>query len=164
MDGMGTVCHTRIFCEIVWSPENIIQVLEWGPLSKNLTTLDSSGLLLLRFTIWGCVWFFCCIFVSENKLRKCGISSGCQQIYLSMIWGNRREVAPRVPFQKEFEDSERSRLFCMGREWHTQPYYVIYIILPIGSNHLLRMVMEPKYPSEEVIKHPNHYLTRWLDP
>ena len=28
----------------------------------------------------------------------------------------------------------------------------------------LRMVMEPKYLAEEVIVHPNHHLTRWLDP
>ena len=27
-----------------------------------------------------------------------------------------------------------------------------------GSNHLLRMVMEPKYYAEEVIGHPNHHL------
>ena len=35
---------------------------------------------------------------------------------------------------------------------------------PYKSNHLLRMVMEPKYLSEEVIVHPNHHLTGWLDP
>ena len=28
----------------------------------------------------------------------------------------------------------------------------------------LRMVLEPKYFAEEVIRHPNHPLTRWLDP
>ncbi len=33
-----------------------------------------------------------------------------------------------------------------------------------GSNHLPRMVMEPKFLAEEVIVHPNHPLTRWLDP
>ncbi len=32
--------------------------------------------------------------------------------------------------------------------------------MPYGSNHLLRMVMEPKYLSEEVIIHPKHHLTR----
>ena len=31
--------------------------------------------------------------------------------------------------------------------------------LPWGSNHLLRMVMEPKYFAEKVIGHPNHPLT-----
>ena len=31
---------------------------------------------------------------------------------------------------------------------------------PEGSNHLLRMVMEPGYLPEEVIVHPNHHLTR----
>ena len=35
---------------------------------------------------------------------------------------------------------------------------------PYGSNHLLRMVMEPEYLAEDVIIHPNHHLTRWLDP
>ena len=34
-------------------------------------------------------------------------------------------------------------------------------ILPWGSNHLLRMVMEPKYLSKEVIIHPNHHRRRW---
>ena len=29
-----------------------------------------------------------------------------------------------------------------------------------GSNHLLRMVMEPKYLPEKVIIHPNHHLTK----
>ena len=29
-----------------------------------------------------------------------------------------------------------------------------------GSNHLLRMVMAPKYLPEEVIIHPNHHLTK----
>ena len=29
-----------------------------------------------------------------------------------------------------------------------------------GSNHLLTMVMEPKFLAEEVIGHPNHPLTR----
>ena len=29
--------------------------------------------------------------------------------------------------------------------------------------HLLRMVMEPKNYAEEVIGHPNHSLTIWLD-
>ena len=37
-------------------------------------------------------------------------------------------------------------------------------LYPQGSNHLLRMVMEPKYLATEVIIHPNHHLTRWLDP
>ena len=32
------------------------------------------------------------------------------------------------------------------------------ILPPQGSNHLLRMVMEPEYYSEEVIRHPNHQL------
>ena len=36
--------------------------------------------------------------------------------------------------------------------------------IPWGSNHLLRMVMEAKYLAEKVIIHPNHHLTRWLDP
>ena len=30
----------------------------------------------------------------------------------------------------------------------------------VGSSHLLRMVMEPKYLAEEVIIHPNHHLRR----
>ena len=38
------------------------------------------------------------------------------------------------------------------------------LVKPLGSNHLLRMVMEPKYLAEEVIIHPNHHLTMWLDP
>ncbi len=42
--------------------------------------------------------------------------------------------------------------------WKTvDPKHSIY---PYGSNHLLRMVMEPKYLSEMII-HPNHHLTRW---
>ena len=35
---------------------------------------------------------------------------------------------------------------------------------PWGSNHLLRMVVEPKNLAEEVIIPPNHHLTKWLDP
>ena len=35
--------------------------------------------------------------------------------------------------------------------------------IPYGSNHLLRMVVEPKYYVEKVIGHPNHQLRIWLD-
>ena len=35
-------------------------------------------------------------------------------------------------------------------------------VLP-KSCHTSRMVMEPKNSSEKVIRHPNHYLTIWLD-
>ena len=38
--------------------------------------------------------------------------------------------------------------------------YINYNVNPKGSNHLLRMAMEPKYFAEEVIVHPNHPLTR----
>ncbi len=42
---------------------------------------------------------------------------------------------------------------------------VIFLLNTLGSQSPnLRMVMEPKYLSEEVIVHPNHPLTRWLDP
>ena len=40
--------------------------------------------------------------------------------------------------------------------------YVSFRRVPLGIlAHLLRMVMEPKYLSEEVIVHLNHPLTRW---
>ena len=42
--------------------------------------------------------------------------------------------------------------------WVNLLYFVH--LYPEGSNHLLRMVMEPKYVAEEVIVHPNHHLTR----
>ena len=53
---------------------------------------------------------------------------------------------------------------------HIPPIYGLYngcvevylwiVGKPSGSNHLLRMIMEPKYLAEKVIVHPNHPLTR----
>ena len=42
-------------------------------------------------------------------------------------------------------------------------FAVLFLTLGIQSPKL-RMIMEPKYLSQEVTIHPNHHLTRWLDP
>ena len=56
-------------------------------------------------------------------------------------------------------------LFFFGRQSTLKNKMLFqHVPLPYKSNHLLRMAMEPKYLSEEVIVHPNHHLTGWLDP
>ena len=41
--------------------------------------------------------------------------------------------------------------------YYTLPYLIFN---PYRSNHLARMVMEPKYLAQEVIGHPNHPLCK----
>jgi len=136
----------------------------FGPLaSKNLTKLDSSSSGL-------CCWsvFFKCIFVPQKKLRKCGDFLHVSNIYqLFEATGGR--WPPKLMDVSRFSFPAGIRRFravtvVLHGGGVAYPTILYYTILPIGSNHLLRMVLEPKYLSEEVIKHPNHYLTRWLDP
>ena len=49
-----------------------------------------------------------------------------------------------------------------ARNFH-RPYDQGLFTILKGSNHLLRMVMEPKYYAEKVMGHSNHQLRIWLD-
>ena len=55
-------------------------------------------------------------------------------------------------------DKKKQKVSLCGL--HTSSLQKGWQFTPQGSNHLLRMVMEPKHRAEDMIVHPNHPLTR----
>ena len=62
-----------------------------------------------------------------------------------------------------FKTSSMWSLAVDARSRGCVKWWVLVVYKSLGTNHLLRMVMEPKYLAKEII-HPNQNLRRWLDP
>ena len=95
------------------------------------------------FAVPGCLFFFGWAFVLGLVLKKV--------THFVCSWERGQVVA-------KAKDSRIKHGVTLIEPRKIKPLTFHYT--PYGSNHLLKMVMEPKYLTEEVIIHPNHHLTR----
>ena len=119
---------------------------------------------------WPPTFLLCSNLFLGFKMFKSPALTSCHTSPPQILWGKKNIGPSEICGNKNDATQEACKICsCVMSSWPQRNWGNFLVdkvwekTMPLGSNNLLRMVMEPKYYAEEVIGHPNHHLRIWLD-